>query len=188
MPRGGQFSTAVDSVGPAHAEESNLIHLEARGCSDCLVYVQALKGSGIRTKSFDQTVYLYDGIGTATVPVSYRSVNLGVQDKAGETGWNAMTTVALLYRGFKPGDRVSNLESRRSRWAQDCLPNTAAEQFVTFRVKWDRNPKKYKKSDQTWTKYSLRAWAVPQVQGVEGYREAYRGRTANQQNMCGYQP
>ena len=129
---------------------------------------------------------LYGGTGVAIVPSGFSKIGIGISDKRYRTGWNSRTTVALLYRGFEAGDTVTNKQSKRSKWAQDCLPLTQPETFVTFVVKWDGNPKKYKKVDQTWTKYSLRAWAVPQLEGDGDYKEARRGRTSNQQNVCGY--
>lgn len=173
------------AVGPAAATDVNTLHLEARGCPNCDLYVEGLIGKNANTKSFSQKVPLYKGIGTVTIPTRFASVSIGVQDRAGKTGWNSLTTVALLYRGYQPGDTVTNRQSRKAKWAQDCLPVTQPETWLTFRVVKDANPTKYRK-DPTWTRYSLRAWASPQIAGTGNYTEAWHGRTANQQTMCGY--
>lgn len=177
---------SLAAPGVAVAEEYREVNLEARGCPNCIVTVESMRGTGSNTKFFNQVVPLYGGTGVAIVPSRFSEIAIVVSDKRRRTGWNSRTTVALLYRGFQPGDTVTNEQSKRSKWAQDCLPLTQPETFVTFRVKWDRNPRKYKKTDGTWTKYSLRAWAVPQLAGDGNYTEARRGRTSNQQNGCGF--
>lgn len=173
---------------PAAATDYNAIHLEAKGCPRCDVTVHGMVERWGEWKSVSQTISLYDGIGTAMIPARFTRLGFLVQDRAGKTGWNSVTTVALLYRGFQPGDRVSKRQSRTAKWAQACMSVSEPETWVNFRVVKDRNPKRWKGKDPTWTQYSLRAWASPQIAGDGLFGETYRGRSSTQNPSCGYEP
>lgn len=86
-------------------------------------------------------------------------------------GRNSVTTVAFQYRGYQPGERVTNRQPRKPNRSQFCMPITEPETFVRFTVVKDRNPAKYKRTDQTWTKHSPRAWANPQIAGSGLFHE-----------------
>jgi hypothetical protein len=139
-------------------------------------------------KGVYQTVALYEGIGSAIIPARFDTVGFLVEDPKRRTGWGATSQVALNYRGFSPGDSVTNGESRRAKWAQSCMSITAEETWVAFRVVKDRNPLKWKGKDPTWTRFSLRAWASPQIGGVGLFGAAYGGRASTQNPQCGYEP
>ena len=121
---------------------------------------------------------LHQGIGTATIHRSARP-------RRGKTDWSATTTVALPHPGYQPGDTVTKRQSRKAYWAQGSLPITQPESWITFRVVKDANPTKHRK-DRTWSRYSFRAWDVPQVAGTGNHTEEWHGRLANHQSTCGY--
>lgn len=174
-------ATVVTDATPATAAD-NVVHLEAIGCPNCEVLVTGLIRKGGEWKGGGQSVVLYGGLGTATFPSEFKTIGIEVQDRAKRTGNGSVTTVAFLYRGFQPGDRVSNRQSRNAKWAQDCVTLTEPETWIKFRVKKDRNPKRLAPR----SKYSLRAWASPQIAGWGTYKEAYRGRTSIVNSLCGY--
>lgn len=176
------------SAGPAVATDYNAIHLEAKGCPRCDITVYGMVERWGEWKSVNQTVSLYDGIGTAMIPRRFNTIGLLVVDPKRHTGWNSVTTVAFHYRGYQPGDRVTNRQSMEANWSQFCMPITEPETFVRFAIVKDRNPAKYKRTDQTWTKYSLRAWANPQIAGSGLFHETYKGRASTQNPGCGYEP
>lgn len=175
-------------LSPAMATDYNTIHLQAKGCPRCEITVNGMAQRWGEWRSVNQTVSLLGGIGTAVIPARFTTLGFLVEDRQRKTGWNSVTTVALLYRGFQPGDRVTKKQSRKSRWAQDCMLITSPETWVSFRVVKDRNPTKWKRRDPTWTKYSLRAWANPQIAGTGLFREAWGGRISTQNPSCGYIP
>lgn len=188
VPLGATVVAAVLGVSPANATDYNVIHLDARGCPQCKVTVTGVIERFGEVRSHSGTVALYRGVGTAWVPKRFNIVGLEVEDPKRQTGWNSVTTVALRYRGFQLGDSVSNRQSRRAKWAQDCLAITERETWVGFRVVRDRNPTKWKRKDPTWTKFSLRAWASPQLAGYGLFTEAFGGRSSVQNSSCGLRP
>ena len=176
------------STNPAAATDYNVVHLQAKGCARCDVTVHGMVQRWGDWKGFSQTVSLYDGIGSAWIPARFTTVGFLVQDRARRTGWNSVTSVALRYRGHQPGDSVTNSQSHKAKWAQACMTVTAPESWITFNVVKDRNPTKWKGKDPTWTKYSLRAWASPQIEGTGLFNESFHGRSSTQNPSCGYAP
>lgn len=176
------------AVSPAAADTYSAIHLEAKGCARCEITVHGMVQRWGEWKGFSQTVSLYNGTGTAMVPARFTTLGFLVQDPKRNTGWNSVTTIALTYRGYQPGQGVTNRQSRKAKWAQTCMTISGPETWVTFRVAQNRNPLKWKGKDPTWTKYSLRAWASPQIPGTGLFQDTDRGRASTQNPSCGYQP
>lgn len=162
------------------AATSNVLHFQVTGCAACKVGVwgSTTTASGI-TNTFYQSVTLSRGLGAVTIPPRVTSVEVTVTKPKSKSG-SSLTEVAMLYRGFQPGDRVSNAQSRRSRWAQRCLPVTQPETWLSFQVDRNKNPRRWRKKDPLWTPYDLRAWADPQVSAENVFVEAPRGRLSTQ--------
>ncbi len=174
-------------LGGSPAMAENTVYVTVEGCRHCTVTAAA-----VSVQNDDRTIYkqqsMFNGTTTFWIPEEYPSVSFEITPKSGESGWNSVTIVAPLYRGFQPGQKVSVKQARKSKWAQGCVAITQPETWLDVRVVKNKNPKKYKKGDPTWTRYSLLAWASPQVQGVGQWMDTYKGRTSAQNTFCGLGP
>lgn len=170
------------SAQPAFAD--NQVYVTVDGCNKCQIAATAISVEDSDEVLERSPLQMFNGTATFYLPEEFSSVAFEIIPKSGAAGWNSTTVVAAQYRGYEVGQKMTVKKARRAQWARPCVAVTQPETWLDVRVVKNKNPKKYKKGDPTWTRYSLLAFASPAVQGI-GWMSTYKGRTSAQNTFCG---
>lgn len=184
------LTPALTTVAPA-AAATNVIHLRAQGCRNCLVWVGGINPDD-EYDGVNKMVQLRHGQADALIPSRFTSLQFGIQTKKGWTGGGGQAIIVPQYRTYYPGEPISNQMSRYSQQAKICFANTAASADLSFIVKRDPGDKRPRPSKKKhpgqwayWTPFILRAWASPTVTGVGQWVSVRNGQASAQNTVCG---
>lgn len=177
----------VMTVAPATAETTIDVPIKVKNCASCMVYASALVGEN---DGWDQTVRLRSGAGVLHVPSRVPDFQVHIS-KAGYLGHsNSAALIMMAYNGEEVGSPISNKRSRTSISGFVCVP-PAEGLVIRARVKLMKTPH-YKgwRSDHTFMKKYVRAWATPTLPSVQdvydtGPWPTKNGAAAAQQTICG---
>lgn len=163
------------------------VDVVVKGCNNC--QVTWISGESERGWPNQKPVSAAGGSATLQIPDKVTAIALGVlYGKRGFSGLSALDVVAFQYRGFIPGQSVSDDQSRSSRRARICHQVRDAE---TLRVRVAKVPITQAARDRSVIpiphaqKFTLRAWASPTLSTTDKWTTAYRGEVGVQNTICG---
>ena len=177
----------VAAVPPAIAETTIDIPIQIKNCSSCMIDAEALVGEN---DGWSQMVRLRDGEGVLHVPTSVSDFSVFVRKGKYLGHSNSAALIVMAYTGEEIGFPITNKRSRTSKSGFVCLP-PADGLVIRARVELMKTPH-YKgwRSDQTFMKKYVRAWATPTLPSVPdvydtGPWPTTNGAAAAQQTICG---
>lgn len=171
----------------AEVSAAATVNVVVDGCRNCqLTWISTESERGWPTQ---KPTPLDGRTATITLPKAVTAYALGVTyGKRGFSGLSALDVVAFQYRGFAPGDRVADVDSRAARRARVCHPVVDGE---TVRVRVAKVPisaavrKRSVIPIPKAQKYTLRAWANPALATTDNWTQAWKGETGVQNTICG---
>lgn len=179
------------AVAAPAAADTNVVHLKAKGCANCVVFV-----SGVNPldsfDDFSKQVQLRKGRGDVLIAQRFTSIQYGIATKKGWTGKGGQAVIVPQYQDYFVGEPVANKASRYARKGRLCVPNALPEStfaFTVHRDPGDKRPRPSRKKNPAawayWTPFVLRAWASPTVEGLGGWRNTPGGQASAQNTVCG---
>lgn len=179
------------AVAAPAAADTHIVHLKAKGCANCLVFV----GGTNPNDSFDgfsKHVQLHKGRGEVLIAARFTSIQYGIATKKGWTGKGGQAVIVPQYQDYFAGEAISNKASKYALKGKLCFPNTLPESTLAFTVhrdSGDKGPRPSKKKHPGdwayWTPFVLRAWASPTVEGLGSWRNTPGGQASAQNTVCG---